>query len=85
MSGAFGVTEGTFNIQDWKAHAEVRKPLGGPYSFTSIKKMEPMVDERIKSWLGRLRTNFAETGHRFSLALWSTFLVFDVVSAVAFG
>ena len=85
ISGSFGETEAIFNIQDWKEHADLRRMLAGPYSFSNIKKMEPLVDRRIESWLEKLKSEFLETGNEFSFSDWAAYLVFDVISEVAFG
>lgn len=47
ITGSFGKTESLFNMQDWRQHAYFRKIAAGPYSFSNIKKMEPLVDARI--------------------------------------
>ena len=44
--------------------ARYRKIAAPPYSFTSIKKMEPLVDSQLSYWLSRMDELFAspETG-----------------------
>ena len=74
-----------FNTQDWKAHAHLRKIVAGPYSFSNVKKLEPIIDDRIQSWIERVGQKFADTGERFDFALWSTFLIADVSAEFGFG
>ncbi|KXT18583.1 hypothetical protein AC579_9850 [Pseudocercospora musae] len=42
VTGSFGKTESLFNMQDYSVHAHFRKLIAGPYSFTHVKKMEPL-------------------------------------------
>lgn len=41
------------------------------YSFTNMKKMEPLVDARIAQWDGKLKENFAKTGATFDFSWWA--------------
>ena len=85
ISGSFGETESLFNIQDWKVHADLRRMLAGPYSFSNMKKMEPLIDRRVEAWLDKLKNQYLVTGDKFSFAEWAAFLTYDVISEVAFG
>lgn len=60
ITGSFGEQESLFNMKEHKVHAHFRKIAAGPYAFSNIKKMEPLVDLRIGQWLERLSGLFAE-------------------------
>ncbi|KPM43163.1 hypothetical protein AK830_g3394 [Neonectria ditissima] len=87
ISGSIGPTEALFNIQPHKLHARYRKIAAAPYSFTSIKKMEPLVDAHIGHWISRLDTLFAsaEAAKPFDFCPWAVYMAYDVVSEVGFG
>ena len=85
ITGSFGLVESVFNMQDWRTHAYHRKLIAGPYSFTNIKKMEPLIDARISHWIERLDVLFAATGKEFDFAPWAVFMAYDIISEVAFG
>lgn len=55
------------------------------YSFTNIKKMEPLIDARMTDWIERLKTSFARTGKNFDFAPWAHYVAYDVISELAFG
>ncbi|MCJ1405623.1 hypothetical protein MMC11_008851 [Xylographa trunciseda] len=85
ITGSFGKTESVFNMQDWRQHAYHRKMIAGPYSFTNIKKMEPLVDARICEWIDRIDELFAKTGNKFDFCPWAVFMAYDIISEVGFG
>ncbi|KAK7756017.1 hypothetical protein SLS62_001960 [Diatrype stigma] len=85
ITGSFGKTESVFNVQDHKTHAAYRRVAANPYSFTNIKRMEPLVDLNIRRWIERLGAQFAGTGEEFDFAPWPVYLAWDVVSEVGFG
>jgi hypothetical protein len=85
VTGSFGATESVFNMQSHHTHAHYRKLIAGPYSFSNIKKMEPLVDVRIQEWIETLDTRFAETGKRCDFAPWAVFMAYDIISEVGFG
>ena len=41
------------------------------YSFSNVKKMEPLVDARIQQWSNKLDENFAQSGKAFDFAWWA--------------
>lgn len=41
------------------------------YSFTNIKKMEPMIDARILEWKQKLDDTFVKSGEAFDFAWWA--------------
>jgi hypothetical protein len=70
ITGSFGETESLFNMREHKVHAHFRKIAAGPYAFSNIKKMEPLVDERINHWLSRLDELFGKEAKMFDFAPW---------------
>src|SRR4051812_35289155 len=85
ITGSLGKTEAAFNIQDHHTHAGFRKLIAGPYSFTNVKQMEPLIDTRIEDWLHALDTRFCETNSRFDFAPWAVYMAYDIISEVGFG
>lgn len=87
ITGSFGKIESVFNMQKHKQHAHHRKIVAGPvcslfravtvgadlpkYSFTNIKRMEPLIDARIQCWISKLSDEFAKTGKKFDFAPWA--------------
>lgn len=61
VTGSFGKTESLFNMQDHHVHAHYRKIAAGPYAFSNIKKMEPLVDMRMRNWMVKMEGRFADT------------------------
>ena len=74
LTGSFGKTESLFNMQDAKVHAHFRKIASGPYSFSNIKKMEPLVDEVINAWIKKIDQKFAQPGERFDFCPWAVYM-----------
>jgi hypothetical protein len=70
ITGSFGETESLFNMRDHKVHAHFRKIAAGPYAFSNVKKMEPLLDVRIEEWLGRIEGLFCKSGEKFDFAPW---------------
>ncbi|KAJ5833888.1 hypothetical protein N7474_002199 [Penicillium riverlandense] len=85
ITGSFGETESLFNMRSHKTHAVFRKHIAGPYSFSNIKKMEPMVDARIQQWSNKLDENFAQSGKAFDFAWWAVYMAYDIISEIGFG
>ncbi|KAF2458809.1 flavonoid 3',5'-hydroxylase [Lineolata rhizophorae] len=85
ITGSFGETESLFNMQDWKQHAHFRKVAAGPYSFSNIKKMEPLIDARMAEWIHKLESKFASSGDKFDFAPWAVYMAYDIISEVGFG
>lgn len=85
ITGSTGATESIFNMQDHKTHARYRKIAAAPYSFSNIKRMEPLIDAQISHWISRLDTLFASTGKAFDFCPWAVYMGYDVVSEVGFG
>ncbi|KAF2816326.1 flavonoid 3',5'-hydroxylase [Mytilinidion resinicola] len=85
ITGSFGETESLFNMQDWKQHAHFRKVAAGPYAFSNIKKMEPLVDMRIADWISKLTKLFAKSPKKFDFAPWAVYMAYDIISEIGFG
>lgn len=71
ITGSFGETESLFNMREHKVHAGFRKLIAGPYSFSNIKKMEPLIDARMDSWIQKLDQKFAGSEEKFDFATWA--------------
>ena len=85
VTGSFGKTESLFNMQDHSVHAHYRKIAAGPYAFSNIKKMEPLIDENMRKWIKTIDERFARTGVSFDFAPWAVFMAYDIISEVGFG
>ncbi|KAE8165445.1 cytochrome P450 [Aspergillus tamarii] len=85
ITGSFGETESLFNIRSHKTHAAFRKHIAGPYSFSNVKRMEPLIDARIEDWLNKLDETFASTGAEFDFSWWAVYVAYDVISEIGFG
>lgn len=84
ITGSFGKTESLFNMQDHAVHARFRKIAAAPYSFSNIRKMEPLLDKHIERWMSRLDAS-ATSGTKMDFAPWAVYLAYDIVSEVGFG
>lgn len=85
ITGSFGKVESLFNMQDSKIHSRFRKIAAAPYSFTSVKRMEPLIDELISEWVSKLDDTFARPGKKFDFAPWAAYMAYDIISAAGFG
>ncbi|KOS41781.1 hypothetical protein ACN38_g7339 [Penicillium nordicum] len=85
ITGSFGETESLFNMRSHKTHAVFRKHVAGPYSFSNIRKMEPLVDARINQWTTTLNEKFAKSGEAFDFAWWAVYMAYDIISEIGFG
>ncbi|KAF4455210.1 cytochrome P450 oxidoreductase [Fusarium albosuccineum] len=85
ITGSFGKEESIFNIRDAATHAKYRKIAAPPYSFSNIKKMEPLIDLNIQAWINKLQEKFASTQEPFDFAPWAVYMAYDVISEVGFG
>ncbi|RDW74279.1 cytochrome P450 [Aspergillus mulundensis] len=82
ITGSFGETESLFNMRSHKTHAAFRKHAAGPYSFSSVKRMEPLLDVRIRDWCNKLGEKYVSTGEVFDF---SWYMAYDIISEVGFG
>ncbi|CAG7963525.1 unnamed protein product [Penicillium olsonii] len=85
ITGSFGETESLFNMRSHKTHAVFRKHVAGPYSFSNIKKMEPLIDARIAEWTTKLDSTFSKTGEAFDFSWWAVYMAYDIISEIGFG
>ncbi|RSL69863.1 hypothetical protein CEP53_002055 [Fusarium sp. AF-6] len=85
ITGSFGKEESLFNMQDATIHAKYRKIAASPYSFSNIKKMEPLIDINIQAWMDKLQEKFASTQEAFDFAPWAVYMAYDIISEVGFG
>ncbi|EAW12076.1 cytochrome P450 [Aspergillus clavatus NRRL 1] len=85
ITGTFGETESLFNMRSHKTHAVFRKHVAGPYSFSNVRKMEPLIDVRIQDWINKLEDKFAQTGKGFDFAWWAVYMAYDIISEIGFG
>ncbi|CEL00466.1 Putative Monooxygenase [Aspergillus calidoustus] len=85
ITGSFGETESLFNMRSHKTHAAFRKHAAGPYSFSSVKRMEPLIDLRIRHWVNKLDERFVRTGAAFDFSWWAVYMAYDIISEVGFG
>ncbi|KAL2851696.1 cytochrome P450 [Aspergillus pseudodeflectus] len=84
ITGSFGETESLFNMRSHKTHAAFRKHAAGPYSFSSVKRMEPLIDLRIRHWVNKLDERFVRTGAVFDFP-GGHYMAYDIISEVGFG
>jgi cytochrome P450 len=85
VTGSFGEQESLFNMKEHRFHAHYRKIAAGPYAFSNVKKMEPLIDHRINEWLAKLTLRFGDTGKEFDFAPWAVYMAYDIISEVGFG
>lgn len=85
ITGSFGKIESIFNMQDSATHARHRKIAAAPYSFSNVRKMEPLMDEQIQHWMTKIQHKFASRGEPFNFSAWAVYLAYDIVSSVGFG
>ncbi|RAL14130.1 cytochrome P450 [Aspergillus homomorphus CBS 101889] len=85
ITGSFGETESLFNMRSYKTHSSFRKHSAGPYSFSNVKKMEPLIDLRMQEWLDKLDEKYSSTGEVFDFAWWAVYMAYDIISEVGFG
>lgn len=43
----------------------------GQYSFSSVKRMEPLIDLRIRDWLNKMDQLYVKTGDAFDFSWWA--------------
>ena len=85
VTGAFGNTPSMFHMKSHDEHAYYKKISAGPYAFSNIKKMETLIDARMREWVDAVRDRFSETEKHFNFAPWAVYLAYDVISEIAFG
>lgn len=58
-------------MREHRVHAHFRKIAAGPYSFSNLKKMEPLVDENMRKWIAKIDDRFAKTHDEFRFDAWA--------------
>lgn len=53
--------------------------------MTNVKKMEPLIDDRINHWIGKVDELFARTHAKMDFAPWAVYVAYDIISEVGFG
>lgn len=53
--------------------------------MTNVKKMEPLIDDRINHWISRIDDLFAKTHQKMDFAPWAVYVAYDIISEVGFG
>lgn len=54
-------------------------------SMTNVKKMEPLIDDRINHWISKVDELFAKTHEKMDFAPWAVYVAYDIISEVGFG
>jgi len=85
ITGSFCETESLLNMKEHRVHARFRKMIAGPYSFSKVKPMEPLMDARLEEWIAKLGTEFEQTGKKFDFCKWAVFMAYDIISEFGFG
>lgn len=85
FSASFGKAEGVQHKKLHREHAGLRKIVAGPYSFSNIRKTEPLLDIRVDHWIKTLQQRFADTGEPFDFSPWAVYMAYDIISEMAFG
>lgn len=50
---------------------ETTRLIAKQYSFTSVKRMEPLLDAHIDHWLQKIDERYARTGAGFDFSWWA--------------
>ena len=58
------------SIQDNRLHAEMKRPIAGIFSNSSVLAFEPKVAETMRFFMQRLDEEFASTGKRCDIDHW---------------
>lgn len=53
--------------------------------MTNVKKMEPLIDDRINHWISKVDERFAKTHEKMDFAPWAVYVAYDIISEVGFG
>jgi hypothetical protein len=85
FSAAYGKEEGVQHKLLHREHVPFRKLVAGPYSFSNVRKTEPLLDVRIHHWITTLTERFAKTEQPFDFAPWTVYMSYDIISEIAFG
>lgn len=73
---------------DSKRHAQLRRPVAGAYSLTSLLELESVVDDVISTMVKRLREKFIrgpDHGKSCLIDQWMSFFSFDLILQATFS
>ena len=70
-----------FSVRDPAQHQALRRPVAQKFSMSSMKSMEPFVDECNDIFLQAM---CAMEGDKVDLGMWLQWYAFDVISAMTF-
>ncbi|GKZ24779.1 hypothetical protein AbraIFM66951_002001 [Aspergillus brasiliensis] len=70
-----------FSVRDPAQHRALRRPVAQKFSMSSIKLMEPLVDECNEIFFRAMRSL---EGHPVDLSTWLQWYAFDVIGAITF-
>lgn len=71
ITPSFGPVENILVTRDHNKHSQLRKIMAGPYSYSNIKKLEPLVDARVNRWLERLQNEFVSKNIPVEFTPWT--------------
>ncbi|KAF2968003.1 hypothetical protein GQX73_g5535 [Xylaria multiplex] len=76
---------GIFATQDEGIHNQLKRPIAGIYSMTTLLSFEPFVDTTMRVLCNELQSRFASTGKPCDLGLWLQMFAFDVIGDLTFS
>ena len=76
--------ENLFNTSDPKFHGERRRLFAAPMSNSSIKKLEPSVDARVRLVISKIQGEMEARGAA-DVYKWWIFMATDVIGELCFG
>ncbi|KAF2258926.1 cytochrome P450, partial [Lojkania enalia] len=82
--GFTAIRPNIFGMRDEDLHASRKRMLNHGFSVQSVTSMEPYIDGCIAKLRLKL-DEFTKTGEAFDLALWFSFLGFDILGELAFS
>lgn len=53
--------------------------------MSNIKKMEPLIENRIEHWINKLDELFVKTHKTLDFSPWAVYVAYDIISEVGFG
>lgn len=71
ITPVFGPTANIIVTLQHKAHSRLRKIMAGPYSFSNVKKLESLIDNRIARWFERIDELYIKRGLSVDFTQWS--------------
>lgn len=74
--------ESLFTTRDPAHHKALKKPVAGKFSMTSIRSLEPLVDD---CWLIFSESMRSLEGQTVDIGVWLQWYAFDVIGAITFN